>query len=193
MKDLTALLNRAARGDKDAEAAAWSYVYDELRRVAQAHLRRLSPGETLSTTALVHEAYLKLMHGTARPWEERRHFYVVASKAMRHILINYAEKQRAQKRGGSRQPISLEAMPVEPATVRAEHLLEIDAALARLARENPRLGRVVELRFFGGLTNEEVAGVLDVSKRTAWRDWAKAKRWLAAALAESDPVADDEA
>ena len=192
--DLTTLLNRAARGDKEAEDAAWGHVYQELRVVARGQLRRLRPGETLDTTALVHEAYLKLtrhhQNGEARrPWQGRKHFYVVAARAMRQILINYAERQQALKRGGGQVRVPLEAATAELATERAEHLLVIDRALTRLAVEHPRLAQAVELRFFGGLTTEDVAEVLGVSARTAWRDWAKARRWLALALAEHDDAA----
>jgi RNA polymerase sigma factor (TIGR02999 family) len=156
-------------------------LYDELRRIAHRRLRAERTGHTLSTTALVHEAYLKLADQTRARFASRSHFLVVASQAMRRILVGYARRVRADKRGGDWRRLDFDA--VED---RAEALLALDAAMERLAGLNPRLGQVVECRFFGGMTEEQVAAALGITERTVRRDWIKAKGWLVRELEGGD-------
>ena len=150
-----------------------AYAYDELRAIAHARLAARGGG-TLSTTALVHEAYLKLVDQSQGRWRDRSHFYAVASLAMRHVLIDCAKARHALKRGGTRRRITLdeEELSVDE---QADAILQLDDALRRLAEFDPRLARVVECRFFGGLTEDEIAEVLGLTVRTVRRDWAKAR------------------
>lgn len=157
-------------------------VYDELRRVARAQLAREAPGHTLSTTALVHEAYLRLAGVTQLQWRDRNHFLSMAARAMRRVLVDYARQRRAARRGGGARAVTLDDA-VQAAEQQADTLLELDEALGRLDRLNPRLAQVVELRFFGGLTEDETADVLAVAARTVRRDWVKARGWLYGELA----------
>jgi RNA polymerase sigma factor (TIGR02999 family) len=152
-------------------------VYDELRRIAQRSLRGERRSHTLSATALVHEAYLKLVDQTRVTWQNRAHFYAVAAQAMRRILVNYAEARKAQKRGGGQGLVTFddELMGTE---TRAEELVQLDEALTRLKSLSERQASVVEYHFFGGLTHEEIAEVLGVSLPTVRRDWRLAKAWL---------------
>lgn len=157
-------------------------VYDQLRQVAHHQLGAEPAGHTLSTTALVHEAYLKLVDQSRVQWQDRAHFFAVAARAMRRILIDYARRHRALRRGGSSDgrrpaPVSLDDVDL-PVHERAEALLALDDALDRLERVQERLARVVECRFFAGLTEEETATALGVSKRTVAREWALARGWL---------------
>ena len=175
--EVTALLQELRTGDRTVVDQVFPVVYNELRAIAHRHLIHERPGHTLSTTALVHEAYERLIDQTRVDWQDRAHFCGVAAQAMRRILIDYARRRQAQKRGGKQQPVSLDHAHVavnEQATL----LLSLDQALNRLSDLNDRLARVVELRFFGGLTEEEAAEVLGVSDRTVRRDWVKAKAWL---------------
>jgi RNA polymerase sigma factor (TIGR02999 family) len=159
-------------------------VYDELRRIAHRYLRLERPDHTLTTTALVHEAYLR-MSGTVAKDHERQEFLAIAATAMRHILVDYARTRRAQKRGGELRQVELtEAMAVVSES--SEMIVALDEALARLAEVEPRLVRVVECRFFGGLTEEETAEALGTSPRTVRRDLVRAKGWLAADLQGKD-------
>ena len=152
-------------------------VYEDLRRMARRHLRGERPGHTLSTTDLVHESYLNLVDRSRGSWNDRAHFFAVAARAMRHVLIDYARKRNAQKRGGGRDRV-----PLDPRMVSidedAADLLALDEALTALADHDARLVKVVECRFFGGLTVDETASALDVSKRTVERDWTRAKAYL---------------
>lgn len=160
-------------------------VYDELRQIAHRQLRRVGAGETLHTTALVHEAYLRLVDQTQARWNDRAHFFAVSAKAMRHILIDYARRRHAEKRGGGERPIPLEDAPGLPDPhARAAHLLDLDEALVRLEALDARLAQVVELRFFGGMTEPEVGEALGLSERTVRRDWTKARMLLARMLAD---------
>jgi RNA polymerase sigma factor (TIGR02999 family) len=152
-------------------------VYDELRRIAHRHIHAQQTGHTLNTTGLVHEAYLKMACQQDPPPAERAHFFCMASRAMRQVLIDYARKHRAVKRGGEWRRVPLDEQEVAVAA-RAEALLELDEALVRLSAMNQRLGKVVECRFFGGLTECETATALGVTERTVRRDWTKAKMWL---------------
>jgi RNA polymerase sigma factor (TIGR02999 family) len=175
--DITGLLLDWQGGDADAVDRLLPLVYEELRRVAHRQLRGERTDHTLSTTALVHEAYVRLVDQTRVRWADRAHFFAIAARAMRRVLVDYARQHRAAKRGGERRPVTLDetAIVVEG---RAETLLALDEALIRLAALDERLCRVVECRFFGGLTEEETAQALQVTSRTVRRDWVKAKGWL---------------
>jgi RNA polymerase sigma factor (TIGR02999 family) len=158
-------------------------VYEQLRRIAHRQLGSEPTGHTLSTTGLVHEAYLKLVDQTRAQWQDRAQFFAIAAGAMRRILVDYARRHRAARRGGGREgatpppPISLEDVEI-PVAERAAVILALDEALDRLARMDARLAQVVECRFFGGLTEAETAVALAVSQRTVARDWVTARAWL---------------
>ncbi len=153
-------------------------VYDELRRLAHRHLAREAEGHTLSTTALVHEAYLRLGAEGTGAFNDRTHFFAVAARAMRHILVDHARRQHAVKRGDGARGVPLETVEQLAVEERAGLLVALDEALARLAALDPRQAEVVECRFFAGLTEEETAQALGIGLRTAKRDWAKARSWL---------------
>jgi RNA polymerase sigma factor (TIGR02999 family) len=163
--------------ERDAWDRILPLVYDQLRRISSRHLRRQRDGHTLCTTALVHEAYLKLADHSDVPNASDAHFFRVASRAMRQVLVDHARRHRAEKRGGDWLRVPLDEAEVAGAA-RAETLLELDEALTRLAAMNERLARVVECRFFGGLTEEETAAALGITDRTVRRDWTKARLWL---------------
>ena len=170
-------------GDATAVERLAPLVYGELTRMAHGQLHREAPGHTLSTTDLVHEAYLRLVNQTRVDWAHRTHFYAVAAQAMRRVLVDHARRHHAARRGGGRQRLSLEALDWADAAQlaagdRADVLVALDDALARLAPLDERQARVVELRFFGGLTAAEAAEVLGVTSRTVERDWVKARGWL---------------
>lgn len=152
-------------------------IYDELRGIAQRHLHRERAGHTLNTTALVHEAYLKLADQTQLTWQNRLHFFAIASRVMRNVLIDYARLHGAQKRGGGQSATVLDGKEIA-VKERAEEIIALDAALDRLATFDERLSQVVQYRFFGGLTLEEIAELLSLSMITVHRDWKKAKAWL---------------
>ena len=177
LEQITSILVEARDGDAVALNRLLPLVYDELRRIARRQLRSERPDHTLNTTALVHEAYLKLVDQTRAEWRDRAHFFAVAAQAMRRILVDHARKYLAAKRGGHQQRVPLEEA-VLTANDRAATLLALDEALTDLARLDERLSRVVECRFFGGLTEEETAEALGVTARTVRRDWVKAKAWL---------------
>jgi RNA polymerase sigma factor (TIGR02999 family) len=186
----------ALRGS--SEPTAWEglvpLVYDELRAMAHRQLQRERQDHTLTTTALVHEAYLKLVDQRRTTWADRAHFFAITARVMRRVLIDYARRHRAAKRAGTRQPVPLDATAEAPQSgpgagealvapdERAEVLVALDDALTRLAAVDARLVRVVECRFFGDLTEEETATALGVTSRTVRRDWIKAKTWLHRAL-----------
>jgi RNA polymerase sigma factor (TIGR02999 family) len=174
---ITDLLLELTRGDREATEQLFLLVYDDLRRLAHRALARERPDHTLGTTGVVHEAYLRLVDQTRVEWRDRAHFYAIASQAMRRILVDYARRHHRQKRGGGQRPVTLDdgAVSLEE---RSENLIALDDALSRLAALNPRLSRVVECRFFGGLTEEEIAEATGVTVRTVKRDWAKARAWL---------------
>lgn len=184
-EETTALLLSARKGEARAADLLFERLYDELRRLSGAYLAAETRGATLSATGLVHDAYLKLIAGG--DWEDRAHFMAIASRAMRQILIDRARARSAAKRGGKARPVSLDADlasdPLPDVALDApEQVLAVDAALKRLSARDARLGRLVELRFFGGLDVAEVAEVLDISERTAARQWARAKAHLLADL-----------
>jgi RNA polymerase sigma factor (TIGR02999 family) len=156
-------------------------VYEELRRIARRQLRNERTGHTLTTTALVHESYLKLAEQTRAAFHDRAHFLAVASQAMRRILIDYARGHRASRRGGDQQRIDLDDATLA-AVEQSESLIALHEALERLEKLDPRQSRVVEYRFFGGMTEQETATALGVTERTVRRDWIKAKLWLYAEL-----------
>jgi RNA polymerase sigma-70 factor, ECF subfamily len=173
---LTQLLRRLRAGDDEAAAQVAAAAYGELRKVAARCLRRERPGHTLQPTALVNEAFLKLAANTRAEWRDRAQFYAVAARLMRRILVDYARKRGAFKRRGGHQ-VALE----ENLVLREEHLedvLGVDEVLERLEALDPRQGRIVELRFFSGLTVEEIAEVLGISTPTVKREWSSAKAWL---------------
>jgi RNA polymerase sigma factor (TIGR02999 family) len=184
--DISQLLAGANRGDRGALDALFAAVYQELRVVARAQLGRFRPGATLSTTALVHESYLKLVDQDSATFMDRKHFFTVAALAMRQIVVDHARRHAAQKRGGGAIRVTFDddvAHPAAPAVAEAEELLALDAALYELARLDERLVRVVELRFFGGLSVDEVAAVLDVSAATIKRDTRAARAFIAREMA----------
>jgi RNA polymerase sigma factor (TIGR02999 family) len=181
MSDITLVLQSAGRGESMATEELFSLVYEELRRLAAARLASEAAGQTLQPTALVHEAWLQLVGDGAQTWENRRHFFGAAAEAMRRILILNARRKSALKRGGGQAPVNIEDLEISTATP-DEHILLIDEGLQWLEKENPELARIVTLKFFGGLTNEEVAESLGVSLRTLNRQWFFAKiklfRWI---------------
>ena len=178
---ITGLLRAWRAGEADALDRLFPLVYDELRSIAHGQLGRERPAHTLGTTGLVHEAYFKLVGQTRVQWTDRSHFFAVATQAMRRLLVDYARHYQTEKRGGDPRRVGLDdGMLV--AEQRADTLLALDAALTELAGLDERLSRVVEYRFFGGLTEEETAEVLGVTVRTIRRDWTKARRWLRRAL-----------
>ncbi|MGH9766521.1 MAG: sigma-70 family RNA polymerase sigma factor [Blastocatellia bacterium] len=180
-KQISHLLQLWSEGDSEALDQLMPLVYQELRRMARRYMGQQPSCHTLQTTALIHEAYLRLVGQEEKRWENRAHFFGVAAQAMRHILVDYARARNAAKRGGEARAVSLE----EAAFVseeRAAELVALDDALTELARLSPRQSQVVELRYFGGLSVAETAEALKVSPDTVTRDWNQAKAWLYHAL-----------
>jgi len=174
---ITDFLLEARAGDRETMDRLFGSVYEELRRIAHHALRHERPGHTLGTTGLVHEAYFKLVDQSRVEWRDRAHFFGVASRAMRQILVDHARRHGALKRGGRAQVLALEEGLV-PAEERAQALLAVDEALTRLAAHDSGLAQVVECRFFAGLTEEETAEATGASLRTVQRQWRRAKAWL---------------
>lgn len=185
-KDITVYLAAARQGDRSALDEVFRRVYEEIRRLARAQIRRAGPQQTLSASVIVHEAYLKLAHAPAVAWEDRAHFFAVASRAMRQVLLNHARRRIAGKRGGGR-PLPLLSIDLAVDT-RAVELVDLDVALQRLGALDQRLAKVVELRFFGGLSEQETAEVLGVTERTIRRDWRVARAFLHRELHGEDPA-----
>src|SRR5580700_4940806 len=180
--NVTALLLAWSAGDQAALDQLAPVVHGELKRIARRYMARERHGHTLQPTALVNEAFLRLVDVQGVQWQERAHFFALAAQMMRRILVNYALARGAGKRGGAARQVSLdEAMIVSPA--RASELVELDTALALLAKLDPRKAQIVELRFFAGLSVEETAAVLKVSPQTVLRDWKLSKTWLAREMA----------
>ena len=176
-QDVTRLLARWGQGDREALDALTPLVYNELRRLAKAHLRRERPDHTLEGTALVHEAYLRLIDQHQVEWKSRNQFFGLAAELIRRILVDHARARVAAKRGGSSSKLYLDDAIV-PAQEKDLDLVALDDALQTLARTDPQQSRIVELRYFGGLTIEETAEVLDISPATVKRDWVMAKAFL---------------
>ncbi len=175
--DVTLLLSELRRGNNEALPKLIPLVYQELRRLAAHFLQEERPGHTLQPTALVHEAYLRLA-GQSTPWQNRAHFMAVAGQLMHRILVDYARQRVAAKRGGGAVAIELENCEIPGVANQSEEILAVDEAMERLAALDSQQARVVELRYFGGLTVEETAEALSISPRTVKRDWAMAKAWL---------------
>ena len=190
MSDITRLLESAAAGDRHAAADLLPLVYDELRRLAEARMADEPPDQTLQPTALVHEAYLRLVGPADESrWEGRGHFFAAAAEAMRRVLVDAARRKRTVKHGGLLRRVELPDPPVAPGTEGAagEDLIALDAALTRLAAEDPLAARVVELRHFGGLSIDAAAAVLGLSRATAYRHWSYARAWLRDSLDRPEP------
>jgi RNA polymerase sigma factor (TIGR02999 family) len=183
--DVTAILAAASEGDPAAAQELLPLVYDELREVAGRQLRSERIGHTLQTTALVHEAYLKLIDQSRVQWQGRAHFLAVAATAMRRILVNHAKARGRIKRGGDAARVPLDDA-LESFQQRSIDLEALDEALGRLSEIDPDQGRIVELRFFGGLSVEETAKVLDISPRTVHREWDLARAWLRGEVIKGD-------
>ena len=181
MTDVTRLLAAADAGDPRAAADLLPLVYDELRKLAASRLARETPGQSLDATALVHEAYLRLVGGDpARDWAGRGHFFAAAAEAMRRILIDRARQRHSGKRGGDRRRVDLDsgAVPTDPDDRAAGDLLALDDALKQLEREDPAKAALVKLRYFAGLTIRQAADALGISPATAKRHWIYARAWL---------------
>jgi RNA polymerase sigma factor (TIGR02999 family) len=184
MGEVTRLLSAIEQGDPQAASQLLPLVYDELRRLAAQKLAQEKPGETLQATALVHEAYLRLVGNDDEPrWANCGHFFAAAAEAMRRILIDQARAKRAHKRGGGRKRNELEDIAAPYAD---EELLALDEALQKLAEQDPLKAKLVELRYFAGLTGDQAAEVLDISPATADRHWAYARAWLQAEVRGGD-------
>jgi RNA polymerase sigma factor (TIGR02999 family) len=182
---VTQLLQQWSSGDNAALAELTPLIYEELRGLAHHYMDRERPGHTLQTTALVNEAYLRLADQTNSNWQSRAHFFAVAARAMRHILVNYAKSNQAQKRGGGAARIELdEAAILSPE--QSKEIVDLHEALERLATLNSRKARVVELKYFGGLNHDEIAEVMKISTVTVRRDWMFAKTWLYDELQNAD-------
>ena len=178
MTDVTQILSQIEHGDPAAADRLLQLVYDELRKLAAAKLANEKPGQTLQATALVHEAYIRLVDSeNVQRWDSRRHFFAAAAESMRRILIDNARRKQTQKRGGDRQRQELEAVAAPQPD---EDLLALDEALKKLAVKEPLKAKLVELRYFAGLTGEEAAEILSISPTTADRHWAYARAWLQA-------------
>ena len=187
-QEVSQLLRAWGNGEKAAADKLMPLVYEELRRIARRQMRRQRAGHTLQTTALIHEAYLRLVRESDVHWQNRAHFFGVAAKAMRHILVDYARSRQAAKRGGAAEHVLLD----EAAVVSAEpaELIALDDALQSLAALDQRKSQVVEFKYFGGLTVKEIAEVLQVSPETVARDWRLARVWLLRELSKT-PATDD--
>jgi RNA polymerase sigma factor (TIGR02999 family) len=178
MSDVTRILSQIDQGDPQAADQLLPLIYDELRKLAAARLAKEKPGQTFQATALVHEAYIRLVdRESPQPWHNRGHFFVAASEAMRRILVDRARHKLSAKGGGDRQRVELTDVPGEMGGSQID-LLALDDALQQLETADPRKAALIKLRFFAGLTNDEAAKVLEVSATTADNDWAYAKTWL---------------
>ena len=182
-RDVSGLLLAWRQGDGEAVERLFPLVYDELHRIAHRQLGRERSDHTLTTTALVHEAYLKLVDQSRAQWSERSQFFAIAARAMRRILVDYARQHLAEKRGGRRERVVLDG-ELRSLDQRADALLAVDEALERLHAVDERASQVVECRFFGGYSDAETAAALGITDRTVRRDWLRAKTWLYQALRE---------
>lgn len=185
--EVTRLLAACSAGDREAFDKLIPLVYDDLRRIAHKRLQAERSDHTLSTTAVVHEAYLQLVNQADATWRDRAHFFAVAAKVIRHVLVDYARRRRAEKRGGGgiHIPLREDVAGAEPRTI---ELLALDEALRALARHAPRLEDIVECRFFGGMNMKDTAAAVGVSMRTAEREWRRARAYLYDALNPDPPA-----
>jgi RNA polymerase sigma factor (TIGR02999 family) len=188
VSDVTRILSAIEQGDPHAAEQLLPLVYDELRKLAAQRMAQEAPGQTLQATALVHEAYLRLVDAEkARHWDSRGHFFAAAAQAMRRILVDNARRKQRDKRGGRRRRVELdESVPAPPSA--ADDLLALDEALTRLAAEDPEAAAVVQLRYFAGLSVEEAARGLGLSRAAAYRHWTFARAWLLNELTGADPA-----
>jgi RNA polymerase sigma factor (TIGR02999 family) len=176
-REITGLLLAWGQGDQTALERLMPLVYEELRRLARRHMNRQPAGHTLQTTALVNEAYLRLIDSSQVQWQNRAHFFAVSAHLMRRILIDFARSRKSLKRGAEARQITLDDA-LEVSSERGADLIALDDALNTLAGLNPRQSQIVELRYFGGLSEEEIAEALKISPRTVRRDWSFARAWL---------------
>lgn len=184
--DVTRLLTQLREGDQDAVNQLFPLVYDELHRMAGAYMRRERPSHTLQATALINEAYVRLVGSDHPHWENRAHFYAIAAHTMRQVLVSYAVRRRAGKRGGGEQAVDMDA-ELLVAEDRLGDVIVIDEVLERLERIDPRQTQLIELRFFAGMSVEETAEAMNVSPTTIKREWRLAKAWLHRELATVKP------
>jgi RNA polymerase sigma factor (TIGR02999 family) len=189
--DITLLLRSAASGERGDLDALMAAIYDDMRRLAVSHMRHERDDHTLQPTALVHEAYMKLVDQRVTDWKDRLHFFAVASRIIRRILIDHARERDALKRGGAMDRLHLDDCEI-PAPLPGVDLLALDEALDELAKIDDRQARIVELRFFGGCSIEEVAELLQIGRRSVDREWCGARAWLYARLNGGAPGADDD-
>lgn len=188
MSDVTHILSEIESGDPSAAERLLPLVYDELRKLAAARMTAESAGQTLQPTALVHEAYLRLVgSGDAGRWDNRGHFFAAAAEAMRRILVDAARRKRTEKHGGHHHRVELNDIPAN-AELKNEELLALDEALTRLKAEDPLAARVVELRHFAGLSIDDAATALGLSRATAYRHWTYARAWLRDAISRGESV-----
>lgn len=185
MSDVTRILNAIEKGDVKATDELLPLVYGELRLLAAQKLSRESPGHTLQATALVHEAYIRLVEADCRNWHSSRHFFAAAAEAMRRILVEDARRKKSAKKGGTHRRVELQEGALGITSL-PDDVLALDAALTKLAQQDPLLAEVVELRYFAGLTLEQVAAMRDVSRRTISSYWAYARAWLHREITNGD-------
>ena len=183
--DVTLLLDRVAAGDRQSTDRLLEAVYDQLRRIAQQHMKDEKPGHTLEATALVHEAYLRLVRNKELKWSSRAQFYVAAAQAMQRILVEHARKKKRLKRGGDRRPVASNIVDLA-SDENLEDVVALNETINRLEGGDPRAALVTRLRFYAGLTVEETANAMKLSERTVMREWAYARAWLFEALGPVD-------
>jgi RNA polymerase sigma factor (TIGR02999 family) len=184
MSDVTQILNAIERGDAKATDELLPLVYEELRLLAAQKLSHEPPGQTLQATALVHEVYIRLVGDEPQSWENRGHFFAAAAEAMRRILVDHARHKQAQKRGGGHARVSLDAAEVTDLAI-PEDIVAVDDALARLGAEDPQAAEIVKLHLFAGLSIEQAAEAIGVSRATAYRQWTYARAWLRSEIRDS--------
>ncbi|HEX5080546.1 MAG TPA: sigma-70 family RNA polymerase sigma factor [Blastocatellia bacterium] len=184
VQDITRLLVAWGQGDQTALERLMPLVYDELRKLAKRHMNRQRPGHTLQTTALVNEAYMRLIDSSQVQWQNRAHFFAVSAQLMRRILVDFARSRKSLKRGAEARLVTLDDS-LEVSSERGADLVALDDALNTLAAMNPRQSQIVELRYFGGLSEEEIAEALKISTRTVRRDWSLARAWLYRELSQT--------
>jgi RNA polymerase sigma factor (TIGR02999 family) len=183
-QEITQLLLAWGSGDKAALDALMPMVYDELRRLAKRYMRRQNAGHTLQTTALVNEAYLRLIDSSRVRWQDRTHFFAISAQLMRRVLVDFARAKNSRKRGGEQIQITLDEQ-IEAPFEKETNLVALDEALQKLAQLSQRQSQIVELRYFGGLSEEEIAETLAISTRTVRRDWSLARAWLYRELSQN--------